>query len=501
VVEYRIALPDGRTRWLAERGQVSERDAAGRATVMRGVVTDVTEHKEAEAELLRREARFRSLIANATDLITILDADGTIRYESPALRRFLGHDPDDLVGLNAFDFVHPDDRAPTVAEFGAALANPAFVPTVEFRFRHADGSWRWLEATGTNLLADPDVGGFVVNSRDVTERRRATDRIERFRRRLELILDSAGEGIFGLDPQGHVAFVNPTALQMLAQGEGDLLGRSMHDLVHHTRPDGTAYPAAACPIHATLADGRVHRIADEVFWRGDGTSFPVEYTSTPIREGEEIVGAVVTFRDATDRKAAEELRARQARRAMLLADVAAALATPGPLEGVLGCCAEAVVRHLGAAFARVWLLDEATQILELKASAGLYTHLDGTRSRIPVGQFKIGLIAQERRPYLTNDTINDPRSWDQEWARREGMVSFAGYPLLVEDRLVGVLALFARAPFGEEDLAVLADAAQLLGQGIERRRAEAALREHAARLAAVVKVQEEWRPPGSTRRR
>ena len=275
----------------------------------------------------------------------------------------------------------------------------------------------------------------------------------------------------------------------------------MQDLVHHTRPDGTAYPAAACPIHATLADGRVHRIADEVFWRGDGTSFPVEYTSTPIREGDEIVGAVVTFRDATDRKAAEELRARQARRAMLLADVAAALATPGPLEGVLGCCAEAVVRHLGAAFARVWLLDEATQILELKASAGLYTHLDGTRSRIPVGQFKIGLIAQERRPYLTNDTINDPRSWDQEWARREGMVSFAGYPLLVEDRLVGVLALFARAPFGEEDLAVLADAAQLWAKASSAagpRRRCASMR-HGWRRSS--RSRRRWRPPGSTRRR
>ena len=130
--------------------------------------------RAAEARL-RDEARFRSLVANATDLITILAADGTIRYESPAIERVLGYDPEELVGADAFALVHPDDRAATWDAFAATLADPAFVPTVEFRFRHRDGSWRWLEATGTNLLADPDVGGVVVNSRDVTERRRLAE--------------------------------------------------------------------------------------------------------------------------------------------------------------------------------------------------------------------------------------------------------------------------------------------------------------------------------------
>ena len=86
-------------------------------------------------------------------------------------------------------------------------------------------------------------------------------------------------------------------------------------------------------------------------------------------------------------------------------------------------------------------------VLELQASAGLYTHLDGPHSRVPVGQYKIGLIAQERKPHLTNTVVGDPRVSDQEWAQREGMVAFAGYPLIVEDRLVGVMAMFARHPF------------------------------------------------------
>jgi diguanylate cyclase (GGDEF)-like protein/PAS domain S-box-containing protein len=128
-------------------------------------------------EVRQSEARFGSLIRNALDLISILDADGTIRYESPAVERALGYQTDALLGRNAFELVHPDDLPATYAEFVAAINDPARTPTVEFRFRHCDGSWRWLEATGTNLLADPAVGGFVVNSRDVTERKEHAARL------------------------------------------------------------------------------------------------------------------------------------------------------------------------------------------------------------------------------------------------------------------------------------------------------------------------------------
>src|SRR5208282_6480366 len=105
--------------------------------------------------------------------------------------------------------------------------------------------------------------------------------------------------------------------------------------------------------------------------------------------------------------------------------------------------AEAVVRHLDAAFARIWTLNDRQNVLELQASAGVYTRLDGEHARVPVGKLKIGLIAQERKPHLTNDVQNDERIGHPEWAKREGMVAFAGYPLVVDGRLVGVLAMFA----------------------------------------------------------
>lgn len=166
---------------------------------------------------------------------------------------------------------------------------------------------------------------------------------------------------------------------------------------------------------------------------------------------------------------------RQARRehqVALRAEVGSALAAGRELRAVLQQCAEALVRHLDAAFARVWTVSDDGTVLELQASAGLYTHTDGPHARVQVGKFKIGLIAEERKPHLTNDVLHDPRLSSPEWARREGMVAFAGYPLLVEDRLIGVMAMFARQPLAQDTLDWLKSVADLIAQGITRLRAE-----------------------------
>ncbi|MEN9260308.1 MAG: ATP-binding protein [Thermostichus sp. HHBFW_bins_43] len=130
--------------------------------------------------------------------------------------------------------------------------------------------------------------------------------LSQLRQQNELILNSAGEGIYGLDANGMVTFANPAAARMIGWSTAELIGRSMHDLLHHSHPDHTPYPRTECPIYAAFRDGQVHHVVDEVFWRKDGTSFPVEYTSTPMRDEQgRLVGAVVTFQDITERKWAE----------------------------------------------------------------------------------------------------------------------------------------------------------------------------------------------------
>ena len=145
-----------------------------------------------------------------------------------------------------------------------------------------------------------------------------------------------------------------------------------------------------------------------------------------------------------------------------------------------------MVEHLDAAFARIWTLNDRDNVLELRASAGLYTHLDGPHSRVPVGMFKIGLIAQERKPHLTNEVVGDPRVGDQGWAQREGMVAFAGYPLVVDDRLVGVMAMFARRPLSEATLAAMASVADEIAVGVERKTAQDRLYEQREWLAVTL---------------
>lgn len=161
----------------------------------------------------------------------------------------------------------------------------------------------------------------------------------------------------------------------------------------------------------------------------------------------------------------------------LAADVGAALTHSDEMEAMLSGCASALVQHLPAAFARIWVLNESTLTLELKASAGIYTHLDGAHSRIRLGQYKIGWIAEQKRPHLTNSVCDDPHISDKAWAKREGMVAFAGHPLLVQNKLVGVVALFARHTLNADVLRALEAVADSIALGVHRKQIEAKLRE------------------------
>ena len=141
------------------------------------LATERTERNGIKEAQRHGEEYFRLLIENASDLITILDADGTIRYESPAVERVLGYNPQDLTHKNIFEFVHPDDTPQVRSAFAHALHTPGTTLSVECRFRHHDGSWRIFETIGKNLLDDPAVAGIVINSRDITERK-AVERLK-----------------------------------------------------------------------------------------------------------------------------------------------------------------------------------------------------------------------------------------------------------------------------------------------------------------------------------
>lgn len=182
-------------------------------------------------------------------------------------------------------------------------------------------------------------------------------------------------------------------------------------------------------------------------------------------------------REIVSRSQTEKALAERERQGSLIGEIGVSLTRGDTLPTILQLCAEALVRCLDVALARIWTFNEDENVLELKASAGLYTNIDGRHSRVPLGQLKIGRIAKERKPHFTNDVLTDPRVSDKEWAKREGMIAFAGYPLVVDERLVGVVGMFARRPLSSSTVDSVGSVAHQVALGIERHRATEILRE------------------------
>lgn len=192
-----------------------------------------------------------------------------------------------------------------------------------------------------------EISRIAVFSRDITVRKWVEDVTEQLARRNQQILEAAGQGIYGLDNQGKTTFVNPAAARMLGYKPEELIGKNHHELVHHSRPDGKTYPNRECPIYAAFKDGTIHTSVDEVFWRSDGTSFPVEYTSTPIIEDGRILGAVVTFQDITVRKNVEKALHHNEERYRSIFESAASLIISVDIEGVVVDCSTRIQQMLG----------------------------------------------------------------------------------------------------------------------------------------------------------
>jgi len=189
-----------------------------------------------------------------------------------------------------------------------------------------------------------------------------------------------------------------------------------------------------------------------------------------------------------ERQRADAHLTEQARLESFSARIGTHLIECGDFAEMLRRCTQTMVDDLGAAFARIWTVNEQHNVLELQASSGLYTNLEGRHARIPVGKLKIGQIASLRTPHLTNHVIGDPRVPEQDWARREGMVAFAGYPLIVEERVIGVMAMFSREALSASTLHAMALVADHIAVAIQRKLAEQSLRQKQERLTLALQA-------------
>ena len=267
-----------------------------------------TEHKRAKDELRKSEARYRAVVNTASDAIITITPDGIIHSFNRGAERIFGYRAEEVIG-QLFTLIMPERFREQ-----CMLGLRRYLETHESRVIGSTTELIGLRNDGGEFPVELSLGEvheagdrlFAAIIRDITERKRSEEALRQLSRQNEMVLNSAGEGIFGLDLQGKTTFINPAAARMTGWDIDELSGQRLHDFLHHSKPDGTPYPSEECPIYAVFKTGATLSRDNEVFWRKDGTHFPVEYVSTPIIEGDKILGAVVTFKDITERKALEK---------------------------------------------------------------------------------------------------------------------------------------------------------------------------------------------------
>ena len=251
---------------------------------------------------IRLEDHTRQLAALVDELPAVLwRTDEQLRLTETAgsALRNIGFRPNEHRGVLLTQLFGDDPDLPLIAAHRRALRGETATYEVEI-------SGRTLQGCVQPLRADGRVMGTVGAAFDITDRKRAEQSLERLERQHALILESAGEGIVGIGIRGNATFVNPAAARMLGWEPQELLGRNVHAVFHHSLEDGAPYDADQCPTMLVLQDGRPRQTTDEVFWRRDGSAFSVEYATAPLWLEGRLIGAVLVFRDVTQRRLSEQ---------------------------------------------------------------------------------------------------------------------------------------------------------------------------------------------------
>ena len=439
------------------------------------IMKDITKRKQAEEILKASEEKYRTLIESANDAIFILDLKGnfidinTIAYER------LGYTKEEMLSKHVSQLDPPEfaaripERMEQIKKYGKAVFESAHV--------RKDGSVMPVEINA-RLIDFEGKKALCSIIRDITGRKQSEAQIYQAKQNWEFTFNSITDMVTVHDKDFNIILANKAAEKIL----GLPLLEKMKDRKCFSFYHGTNHAPEGCPSCDCLQTGIP--AVFELF--EPHLNMFIEIRAIPRFDSDnKLIGLIHVVRDITERKRAQDALNERVHQAALGAEIGVALTEGGDLRAVLQQCAEAMVRHLDAAFARIWTLNEKDDVLEMQASAGMYTHLNGPHGRVPVGKFKIGMIAEERRPHMTNEVVGDLRVGDQEWARREGMVAFAGYPLIVQDRLVGVMAMFSRKQLAETTMHSLGSVADIVALGIERKQTEESLARYSKELTEL----------------
>jgi PAS domain S-box-containing protein len=301
-VEMRLAHADGSWRdvELVASDGIDDPSVGGVVCNLR----DVTDLRAAQHDIAASARRFEAMLANLTDMVSVIDAKGKMSYVSPAAEVLHGRRAADRIGGNIFEFIHPDDTKCAAARLRQALANPGLLPPFEARVRHEDGTYRTFEVKANNLLDDPAVNGIIVNSRDITERVEAERALRDNERHYRTIVETANEGIWIIDSEAVTTFVNRRMSELLGVSPVDMIGRHINDFLDD---DGRNVATGNLERRRAGIAGQY----DMRLRRADGTFFWAMISASPLdSDGGPYHGSIALVTDVTDRRDAEaQLRA------------------------------------------------------------------------------------------------------------------------------------------------------------------------------------------------
>jgi PAS domain S-box-containing protein len=460
-IEKRYICKDGRVVWGNLTASPLWKPGTEPDTYLHiAVVEDITERKRAEEALVASEAELRTLFAAMTDVVIIYDANGQYLKIAPTKPNNFAHSPVEMLGKNVYDILPKEKADYIVARIGEAI-HTGQVVAGEYMLK-VGGEDRWYASSASRLSENTAV--WVAH--DITNRKLAEENLARLHQQTELILSSAAEGILGLNLQGNHTFVNPAAASMLGYEVEELLDGPSHGTWHHTKPDGSPFPIEECGISITYLDEMVHRQSGEVFWRKDGTSFPVEYASTPIFEQGRLVGVEVTFTDITERKQAEQQIQIQMERLKTLWEIDRAITSSFDLSVTLNLLVSEVNTSLQVDAAAISLLNPNMNTLEFAAGQGFHGRAPA-HSHAWLSEDYAGEAVMQRRTIAISDLTQAARPFPRrELSGGEDFAAFFVVPLIARGEVKGVLEVFQRTALTPDEewlnfLNMLADQAAI----------------------------------------
>lgn len=303
-MEKRQMTKNGQELWCKTFTSVI-RDANDEPLFSLSIIENITEQKEAETALKESEEKFRRVFEENPLGMIFVNPAGIIQDSNKAFGDMLGYSRKELTNFNVYNATHPDDH-----DISKTIPlNDSGNSQIEKRYITKEGKTIWANVTPLAMKENEKTIRVLSIVENITRRKEAEMAIRESEEQFRLILDSAGDGIYGIDIHGNCTFCNPAALKLLGyKNQQEIMEKNMHALIHHTHKDGRPYPSSECPIYKAVTEGKSYQAEDELFWTSHQTAFPVEYHSYPIYRYGKIAGAVVTFSDITQRKQIDEMK-------------------------------------------------------------------------------------------------------------------------------------------------------------------------------------------------